>query len=322
MGPYVIRRILQLIPTLFLLTVLAFGFISLAPGDVVYALVDPAVAAKLGPEGIARQREALGLDKPIVVQYAVWLSNALQGDLGYSFLRKRPVSEMLGERLLATARLGLAALFLAVVVGVGAGIVSALKQYSPFDHTVSVLSFAAYSLPNFFLGLLAIYVFSVQLKWLPSAGAFTPGAPFSMTDYARHMILPASVLAVQFIGIYARQTRSAMLEVGRADHVRTARSKGLKPQSVVMKHTLRNALIPVITVIGLNLPLLITGAIVTEIVFSWPGIGSLTVDAIYGRDYPVVMGVVVIIGVTVMAANLLVDLCYGLVDPRIRYGEG
>lgn len=318
-AAFLVQRAVSAVPTLLLLSMISFAFISLAPGDAVSAMIDPAAATD--PAQLAAERARLGLDQPLPVRYARWLGSVVQGDLGHSALARRPVRDILFERLPATVRLGLAAMIVAVVVGVTAGIVSALRQYSAVDHAVSVVSYAAYSLPNFFIGLVAIYVFAVHLRWLPSSGAATPGAPPSWFDTARHLVLPVFALSAQFIGIYARQTRAAMLETLRADHVRTARAKGLRERAVTLKHVLRNALIPVVTIVGLNLPLLITGAIVTEVVFSWPGMGALTVSAIYGRDYPVIMGVVLVIGVVVIAANLLVDLLYAVVDPRIQYGR-
>ena len=314
---FLVQRVLSAVPTLLLLSMISFAFISLAPGDAVSAMVDPTAATD--PERLSAERARLGLDQPLPVRYVRWLGSVLQGDFGHSALARRPVREILFERLPATIRLGLVALVVAVTVGVSAGIVSALRQYSAVDHVVSLASYAAYSLPNFFIGLVAIYVFAVHLRWLPSSGAATPGAPPSVIDTARHLVLPVLALSVQFIGIYARQTRSAMLETLRADHVRTARAKGLREATVTLKHVLRNGLIPVVTIVGLNLPLLITGAIVTEVVFSWPGMGALTVSAIYGRDYPVIMGVVLVIGIVVIATNLLVDLLYAVVDPRVDY---
>jgi len=314
-----VQRVLSAVPTLLLLSVISFAFISLAPGDAVSAMLDPTAATD--PELLAAERARLGLDQPLPVRYLLWLGSVLQGDFGHSALARRPVRDILFERLPATIRLGFAALVVAVIVGVTAGIISALRQYSALDHLVSIASYAAYSLPNFFIGLVVIYVFAVHLRWLPSSGAATPGAPASAIDTARHLVLPVLALSVQFIGIYARQTRSAILETLRADHVRTARAKGLHEATITLKHVLRNALIPVVTIVGLNLPLIITGAIVTEVVFSWPGMGALTVSAIYGRDYPVIMGVVLVIGIVVISTNLLVDLLYAIVDPRIDYGR-
>lgn len=316
---YLIRRILQTIPTLFFLTVIAFTFISLAPGDVVDAMFT--VDQDLSAEKLEAQREALGLNAPIPIQYLNWLSKVFQGDLGNSFLQRKSVVTLISERMASTALLGFLALLTATIIGLTAGLISGLKQYSIVDYIVSLLSYGAYSFPNFFLGMIMIYIFAVHLQWLPSAGIISPGEEPSLLGLIKHLILPVSVLATQFVGIFARQTRSAVLEVLNQDYVRTARAKGLHPMVVQLRHILPNALIPVITVIGLSLPLLITGAVVTEIVFSWTGIGQLTVDAILGRDYPVIMGIVLIVGVVVTSANLLVDLTYAIVDPRIRYNQ-
>ena len=317
MGTYLIRRILQSVPTLLALTMLAFAFLSLAPGDAIDAMISP--ADLVDPEELARQRQVLGLDKPAPIRYASWLGQVLRGNLGYSLIFRRPVTSMIGERLWPTVQLGILTLVVSTVVGVSVGILSALKQYSLFDHIISVLSYAAYSLPNFYLGLMTIYIIAIKLRLLPSAGMFTPGAPLDLLDRVRHLILPVAVLSVQFIGIYARQTRSAMLEVLRADYVTTARAKGLRERTVTLRHMVPNALIPVLTVVGGSLPLMVTGAIVTEVVFCWSGMGALAVAAIANRDYPIVMGVVVIVGLAIVTANLIVDISYAMVDPRIRY---
>ena len=318
MGKYLIRRVLQAFPTLLLLTIIAFGFVTAAPGDVVSAMLDPALLDAGSRDVLAERRAALGLDQPVPVQYVIWLGHVVRGDLGNSFVRRRPVADMIMERLWATMQLGGLAIGLAIAVGVSAGVISALKQYSLVDYAISIFSYGAWSFPNFYLGLILIYVFAVQLRVLPSAGMLTPGVD-TFADRTKHLILPVTVLSVQFIGIFARQTRSAMLEVMHNDYVMTARSKGLRERRVIARHVMPNALIPVVTVIGISLPLLITGAIITEIIFSWSGMGSLTVSAINARDYPVVMGIVLVIGVVVVSVNLLVDVVYAIIDPRIRY---
>ena len=319
MGTYLVRRLIQSIPTLFFLTLISFTFIQLAPGDVVDVLIDPLVAREQGPEALAARRHELGLDQPAPIQYLNWLKEAAQGNLGYSFIYRRSVMSMILERLWGTLQLSIPALILSVILGIVAGIVSSLKRYSLLDHLLSLISYGAWSLPNFFLGLILIYFVCVQLKWLPSAGMFTPGKENDWVDRLQHLVLPVSVLGVQFLGLFTRQTRSAMLDVITADFVNTARAKGLREPSVILRHILPNALIPIITIIGLSLPLLVTGALITEIVFSWSGMGSLTMNAILSRDYPVLMGVILIVGLGVVFFNLLTDLLYAVVDPRIRY---
>ena len=318
MVAYILRRTLEAIPTLLVLTIIAFGFISLAPGDAVDALFDPTAIENQNPYAAAEKRASFGLNDPVPVQYVKWLGRALQGNLGNSFIRHRPVADLIRERIGSTIVLGLSAIVVSIVIGVTVGVISGLRQYSVLDYVISIFSYGAYSFPNFFLGLVAIYVFSVRLNLLPSAGMYSVGKDATFADRVEHMILPVSVLAAQFVGLYARQTRSAVLEVLNAEYVMTAHAKGLRQRSVVLRHVLPNALIPVITVVGLSLPLVITGAVVTEVIFSWTGMGQLTVDAIYSRDYPLVMGIVLIIGIAVVAANLLVDLSYAWVDPRIR----
>lgn len=319
MARYLIRRLFEAIPTLFFLTVIAFFFIDAAPGDVVDVLIDPVLAKEQGPEALAALRQQFGLDQPAPIQYANWLGQVVTGNLGYSFIQRRPVNAMIGERLGGTLQLAIPALILAVILGVAAGVISSLKQYSLLDHTISILSYGAWSLPNFYLGLILIYIFAVQLHWLPSAGMFAPNAEFDPIDRVRHLVLPVGVLGVQFLGLFARQTRSAMLEVIGSEYVTTARAKGLKEKVVTLRHMLPNALIPIITVIGMSLPLLVTGAIITETVFAWSGMGALTMNAILSRDYPVLMGVIVVIGFGVLVLNLIIDVLYAVVDPRIRY---
>lgn len=318
MRQYITRRLLQAIPTLLLLTVVTFGFLQFAPGDYVDAMIDPAALTANSQAILAQQRAALGLDQPVVVQYVRWVGQLAQGNLGYSFVHKRPVLSMIGERLWATVQLGGLALVVAIVLGVTAGVVSGLRPYSFFDYTVSVLSYGAWSFPNFYLGMILIYIFAVQLKVLPSAGMLTPGLG-DFGDRVKHLILPVTALGVQFIGLFARQTRSAVLEVRAEDYVNTARAKGLRPRRVTLRHILPNALIPIVTVIGLSLPILITGAIVTEMVFSWSGMGTMMVNAITARDYPVVMGTILVVGCVVLFVNLVVDVLYAVIDPRIRY---
>ncbi|MBK9123636.1 MAG: ABC transporter permease [Chloroflexi bacterium] len=318
MRQYFTRRILQSIPTLLLLTVVTFGFIQAAPGDYVDAMIDPATLTENSAEVLARQRATLGLDQPIVIQYVRWVGELARGNLGFSFVHKRPVLSMIGERLWATVQLGGLAILVAVVIGVSAGIVSGMRPYTPFDYVVSVISYGAWSFPNFYLGMILIYIFAVELKVLPSAGMLTPGVD-SFGDRLKHLILPVTALSVQFIGLFARQTRSAVLEVRAEDFVTTARAKGLRPRRVTLRHIVPNALIPVVTVIGLSLPIVITGAIVTEMVFGWSGMGTMMINAITGRDYPVVMGTVLVIGIVVLLVNFVVDVTYAIIDPRIRY---
>jgi len=231
---YLVRRMLEAIPTLFFLTVIAFFFIDAAPGDVVDILIDPVFAKEQGPEGLAAMRRQFGLDQPVPIQYANWLGQVARGNLGYSFIHRRPVTVMIQERLWGTLQLSIPALILAVILGITVGVISGLRQYSLLDHTVSILSYGAWSLPNFYLGLILIYLFAVQLRWLPSAGMFAPNAEFDLLDRLRHLILPILVLSVQFIGLFARQTRSAMLEIIGSEYVNTARAKGLRERVVTL----------------------------------------------------------------------------------------
>ena len=315
---YIIRRIIIAIPVLLGVTIVAFGIMHLAPGNAVDMLVDPGST----PESIALQKKAFGLDQPVPVQYVKWLASALHGNLGYSFGDRRPVTVRISERVGATLTLALFALALAYVVGIPAGVIAAVRQYSVFDYGSTLFAYTGVSVPSFFLGLVLIYFFSLRLDIFPTGGMQTIGVPFSIRDRLMHIILPAVVLGMFQAANIMRYTRSSMLEAMHQDYVRTARGKGLKERSVIYGHALRNALTPVITLAGLQLPFLLGGAIITEQVFGWPGMGRLTVEAVFNRDYPVIMGITLITAVLVMAGNLMADVAYGIADPRIRHSGG
>lgn len=312
---YVIKRLLIALPVILGVTVIAYFVISLAPGDAVDLMVDPNISA----EDMELRREALGLNDPVPVQYAKWLNQLLHGNLGYSFLNGEPVAGRIADRMGPTLALSVAALVVAYLVAIPIGVISATRQYSAIDYLSSVLALIGVSVPNFFLGLGLIYIFSLTLHWLPVSGMRTLGAAETMGDYILHMILPVLVLSAQFMGSVTRYTRSSMLDVVRQDYMRTARAKGLSERVVIYKHALRNALLPVITLLGLQIPNLLGGAIVTEQVFSWPGMGLLTIEAINQRDYPVLMGITLLAAILVVIGGLLADVMYSIVDPRIRY---
>jgi peptide/nickel transport system permease protein len=262
----------------------------------------------------------LGLDQPVYVQYARWLVGVAHLDLGRSFGTRQPVATVIFERLPATALLGLASLALALGVAVPAGILAARRQGSWLDRGLMFASLVGLSIPSFWLAIVLILVGAVTLRALPSGGMVTPGEPFSVGDLVKHLLLPTIVLALLTMAELAKYTRSSVLGVLRRDYVRTARGKGLPERTILLRHTLRNALVPVVTVIGLLLPRLVGGAVVTETVFSWPGIGRLSVMAAFQRDYPVVMGVTLMVSVVVVLSSLLVDVLYAYLDPRIRLG--
>ena len=314
---YTLKRLLIAIPTFLGITILAYFILNLAPGSPLDAmLVDPRITAA----ELERKRIALGLDKPVIVQYFNWLKMLLQGDLGFSYSTQRPVADMILERLPATATLAGASMIFSLLIAIPLGIFAATKPNSKRDYISGGISMLMMATPNFFVGLVFIYFFAIVFQILPSGGMYSSaGGAKTFADLAKHMIMPCMVLSFQQIGNWVRHMRSGMLEVMQEDYIRTARSKGLKQKMVIIKHGLKNALIPVITIIGMSIPSLVGGAVVTEQVFGWPGVGSLMVTAIEARDYPVIMGVTVMIAVAVLLANILTDLAYGLVDPRISY---
>jgi peptide/nickel transport system permease protein len=313
-AAFVLRRLLEGLLVLLLVSAVTFFLVNLAPGG-------PSAAVSL--EKTAEEREALyqqfGLDKPVLVRYADWLGGVLRGDLGKSLNQGLPVESLLRQRMLNTLQLALAALVLTTLMGVGLGILAALYKNRWPDHLVSSLATLGMSVPGFWLGIVAIIVFAVGLKWLPSSGIFSVGAEFSLLDRLRHLALPALVLAFTLMPNVVRVTRSALLEVSSSDYVRTARAKGMPERSVLLKHTLKNALVPVIAILGLITTVLFSGSVVIESVFGWAGLGRLAIEAANGRDYPVILGVTLVAGAVVVTINFLVDLLYAAVDPRISH---
>jgi peptide/nickel transport system permease protein len=318
MYRWLIRRLLVSIPVLLGITLLSFVFVRLAPGDPVRMMVNPEYMAGGAEEYIALRRAELGLDKPLPVQYVAWLGEVARGNLGYSFFDRRPVGDILKERVGPTIRLMGTALLLALVIGVPVGLLAAIRQYSVLDYAAAVLSLATISTPSFFLGLAAIYIFSLKLNLLPTSGMFTAGAPRTIGDDLHHLVLPAVILGLNLSGPFARYARSSLLEVIRQDYLTTARAKGLPGRLVVLRHAFPNALIPLITVVGIQVPTLFAGAVVIEQIFSWPGMGQMALAAITQRDYPVLVGFILLVAVLVLISNLLADFAYAIVDPRIR----
>ncbi|MDR7434814.1 MAG: ABC transporter permease [Armatimonadota bacterium] len=305
MHRYLAWRVMIMVPMLLGVSMIVFVLIRLIPGDPAELLASQWATA----EDIALVRHAWGLDRPLPVQYVVFLGNLLRGDLGRSVASGVPVAAEIAERYPATLLLAAASMAVAVAVGGTAGIVSARRPYSLWDNVVMVLALVGVSTPAFWSGLMLIYLFGVVLGWLPISGMGTP----------RHLILPAVTLGLVAAGIIARQTRSSMLEVLAQDYIRTARSKGLDEIAVTYRHALKNALIPVVTIVGLQFGTLLGGSVVVETVFAWPGMGRLLVDAILMRDYPVVQASVLLFATTFAFINLLVDVLYAFLDPRIRY---
>jgi peptide/nickel transport system permease protein len=312
---YLARRVLLVIPLLIGLSILIFGLIQAAPGDPVLALLGPQAATN--PQIIEQARENWGLNDPLPVQYLRWLGNIVQGDFGRSYsFNNVPVLDLIGQRAVATLQLQGLALLLALSIAVPVGIISATRQYSPTDNVITVASFVGLALPNFWLALLLQIWLAVNLGWLPtlSAGLGDVGWPERIKFY----IMPVTVAALPSIAYFARFMRSAMLEVIGQDYVRTAQAKGLGPRPVLYRHALRNALIPMVTVIGLQLPQILSGAVIIEQIFAWPGLGDLAYRAITQRDYPVILGVTLVSGFAVMVASVITDFVYVLVDPRLK----
>jgi len=319
MLQYGFRRLLIGIGMLVALSMLVFILLRLTPGDPIDAYIDP--STPLSPAAMADLRERLGLDRPLPLQYVGWLQQAAQGNLGYSVKRPdQPVLALVLSRIGPTVLLMGAGLIMAVIAGIAAGVVAAVRRNSATDISLSVLALAGISSPAFLSALLGLYIFAVRLGWLPSGGMLTPGEDFSIGDLLWHLILPSSLLAIAQAALIMRYMRASLLEVLNQDYVRTARAKGVFEFWVIVKHALRNALLPVVTVIGSTIGLAIGGAIFIESVFNWPGMGLLLVDAVTSRDYPVIMGATLVIGACVIVVNLLTDIAYAVIDPRIKVG--
>ncbi len=313
MSKYIIKRILIAIPVLIGITIIDYAIMCLA-GSPLEMLQGPRVSEA----AVEAKAIALGLDKPFYIQYFVWLGQLLQGNMGYSIKSFQSVSGMIGSHLGPTLLLMGVSLLTGLLIAIPAGIYSAVHQYSAGDYGLVTFSFLGSSIPGFFLSLLLVFVFTVKLGWLPSSGMSTLGTAGSFGDVARHMGIPVTVLAISIAGRNIRYIRSAMLEILQQDYLRTARAKGIGRFLVINKHALRNAMVPIVTVIGMEIPVLFGGAVIVEQVFSWPGLGLMTMSAISGRDYPVIMGVCLLSAVVVLAANLITDILYALVDPAIQ----
>jgi peptide/nickel transport system permease protein len=330
---YIIKRLLQIIPVVLGVTLIAFALIHLAPGDPVITMLGQHATQ----HEIDEARAKFGLDQPVYIQYFIWLSDVLHGDLGRSIISHEQVTIEIGSRFPNTIELAIAAMIFAILIGVIAGIVSATKQYSVADYSVMGVALFGISMPVFWLGIMLMMIFGVFLGWLPIGGRIDLLIPFNritgfmvfdsiitgngaaLISVLIHLILPAIALGTIPMAIIARTTRSSMLEILRQDFIRTERAKGLSERKVIYKHAIRNAMVPVVTVIGLNFGLLLSGAILTETVFSWPGVGRLIVDSVYERDYPLVIGCILVFALVFVIVNLITDLLYTYIDPRIHY---
>jgi peptide/nickel transport system permease protein len=311
---YIAQRLLQTIPVLFVVSVTVFSLVHLIPGDPVQVMA----GESQDPEVVAAMRHDLGLDRPIYEQYVTWLGNALRGDLGNSVRTRQPVTEMIIERAGPTLQLTVIALLLALAVSLPAGAIAATRRNSGVDVSATTVSLFGVSMPNFLIALLLIFIFAIKLGWLPTSGYVS--ILEEPVRGVKSLVLPAITVSMAMAAVITRTTRSSMLESLGQDYVRTARAKGLADRHVIVSHAMRNAMIPVITVVGLQIGNLIAGAVITEYIFSIPGIGRLIVDSIFARDYPVVQGVVLFTALGYILANLLADLLYAVLDPRIRLG--
>jgi peptide/nickel transport system permease protein len=319
MGQYLLRRLLISVPVLLGITLATFAIINKAPGDPVTAMINPESAAALGPGWVEQQREALGLNKPWPVRYVIWLKEIGRGNFGFSYQDRQPINAKIVQRLRPTMTLMGFAIFLSIIIAVPLGILSAIKQYSFIDYFSTVAGFTTISIPSFFLSLAAIYIFSLKLGWLPSGDIATIGQKGSLLDSLKHLLLPALVLGLAEAAPLIRYTRSSMLEVIRQDYVNTARAKGLRERVVISRHALRNALIPLVTIVALGLPRLLGGTVIIEAIFTWPGMGTLAITAVKARDYPIIMALNLITAVMILLCNLLADVIYAVIDPRIKY---
>ncbi len=318
MLKYIIKRVLKAIPMLLAVSVVIYALLQAMPGDPIDMYLENPSAT---PEAIEAIKKAYGLDQPVHIQYLNWLKGIVTGDWGRSFMTRRPVLELIGEKLAPTLQLSGTAFLIALVIAIPLGISGAIHKGKFFDNATSTMTFLGISMPAFWFGTMLQLLFAVKLEWLPTAGrtSLTGGGAGSFADVLRHLIMPAIVLSLIYIASWARYARSNFIEVLNQDYIRTARAKGLREKTVYTVHALRNALIPLVTVVMLDIPAIFSGAVVTETVFAWPGMGSFFNDALNKQDFPVLMGILMINAVLVIISNLVADILYAILDPRIKY---
>lgn len=317
MIKYIVRRTLILIPTLFVSTVIIFAVVRLAPGDPLDVFLSPDI--KLTEEERAKFRHRLGLDQSLPLQYLSWVGRFFSGDLGTSFNYGQPVWNLIKVRIWPTIQLTGLSLLVALLIAVPIGTISAVRQYSLLDNVITGFAFFGIAMPNFWFGLLLIYLFSVYLGWLPTSGMVSVQSGGGVWDRFSHLVMPVVVLSTASIAGYTRYMRSQVLEVLREDYVNTARAKGIKESKVIFKHVLKNALLTLVTLLGFALPIVISGALITEQVFGWPGLGQFFWRSATFRDYPVIMAILTLAAILTLLGNFLADLAYAYLDPRIRY---
>jgi peptide/nickel transport system permease protein len=318
-GAYFVRRILIAIPVLIGITIAAFFVLAAAPGDPILARMDPEIRSHLSDAQLDEMRAALGLNQPIPIRYLVWLGGVIHGDFGFSVVSGRSIVDEVLPRMGPSLLLTGAAALIAVIVGIPCGVLSAINQYGKLDYVLSAFTIGVISTPSFVLGLVFLFLFGVTLRWLPVGELFTFGKEGDVIDRLAHLAMPATILGLVNAAPLVRYTRSTMLEVMGSDFITTARSKGVPGRTVLIRHGLRNALIPIITLVAILVPQLVAQAVVTESVFNWPGLGQLSVKAAENRDPALMMGVVLLIGVAVLVSSIVADLAYSIADPRIRF---
>ena len=317
MTQYTIRRTIQALFTLFLVTIFTFSLIHLAPGGPTQVMISPGVS----PEAFEIQKKNLGLDDPIHIQYLRWIGNLLQGDLGHTFKNNIPVGEILWPTVGNTMVLMIAAWLVTLIIALPWGIYNSTRVYGLSDQTASFISYLGFAMPTFWFGIILQQIFAMKLRWLPLSDMWTYGKEGQIGDLIMHMIMPVTVLSLGFLAAYVKYSRASMLEVLDQDYIRTARAKGVKERRVVFRHALRNAMIPIVTILGMDLPMLVSGAALTEKVFNWPGMGRLFVDMANAREYSVLMAITIVTSVFVIFGNLLADILYAVVDPRVQLGR-
>ncbi len=319
MARYFAKRVLEIVPLVFIVSLICFALMQAAPGGPTAMLSQNPMVK---PDDLARIRANFGIDEPVFVQYFMWLKRVIfHGDFGHSYVTGEPVLEMIAQRLPATLELMGSAFLLAFLFGISGGIYAALRRYTKSESVVTLLALVGISIPVFWLGLMSMMLFTVKLRLLPSAGMFSLGEPFSMIDHLRHLMMPSLVLSLLFVSSWSRYMRASLSEVLQMNYIDVARAKGASRGSVIFKHAIRNAAIPVLTVIALNLPALFTGSVITETIFAWPGMGRLFYDGLLRQDYTRLMGIIFIASIVIALLNLIADMIYGILDPRIRYAK-
>lgn len=321
MVKYIIKRLLTAVVVLLGISIIIFALIHLQPGNPYSTMIDPTVP----PEVVKEMLDKIGYNDPIHIKYFKWISRAIKGDLGYSIYYGKPVLDIIGSRMSNTVILATFSLCLSIILGIGIGIISAIKKNTLFDKVFTTISFVGVSIPAFFFGLILIKIFAFDLKLLPVSGMKTLGSDYTgikaMFDGFKHIILPGIVLSFLQSTAFMRYTRSSMIDVLDKAYITTARSKGLSLNKAIFRHGLKNALIPIVTIICLQIPFLFSGALLTETVFVWPGIGRLSYEAVLNRDYSLIMGILMILSIIILISNLIADILYAIIDPRIRYDK-